>query len=150
MNAENEGENNILAYLNWNASCPFNINQEKSYYIFWWNYNNKHCLLWKLALMNQSLNETRNVFEESKQSPFWFHVDFKVACYKLGEETVHTIARQSIFGSITLSSLLQKGFFNLTITVVLLDPGRASLWPGYIQRTCKNIHIQRAKQHLIS
>lgn len=31
LNAENEGEKNILAYLNWNASRPFNINQEKGY-----------------------------------------------------------------------------------------------------------------------
>lgn len=59
---------------------------------------------------DESFAETRNEFEESKQSPFWSHVDFKVACYKLGEETVHTIAHQSIVGSITLSSLLWKGF----------------------------------------
>lgn len=56
-----------------------------------------------------------------KQGPY---INSKVASYESGEETVHSIARQSIVGSTTLSS---ERDFNLTITVVLLDPGRASL-----------------------
>lgn len=33
LHAENEGVKNILMHLDWNASCPFNIKPETSYYI---------------------------------------------------------------------------------------------------------------------